>query len=105
MTSSTPEGITVPASAIPEQAWGISGRALTTEEIAAADPFEGRGIRLDFPAGRRVTVADVQRVTGLAGVVVYASGAAWTDTKTRAGSPAIAEDIRARWQSWLSSSP
>jgi hypothetical protein len=91
----------VPASAIPAAAWGISGRALTEREIAAADPFEGRGVRLDVPAGREITIADVQRVTGLAGIVLFASGTAWADTRASVASPAIAEDLRARWAAWL----
>jgi hypothetical protein len=91
----------VPVSAIPAAAWGLSGRALTPEEIAAADPFEGRGVRLDFPADREVSISDVQAVTGLGHVVLFSSGTAWADTRTSAASPAIAEDLRARWAAWL----
>lgn len=97
MTSSTPEGLTVPASVIPAAAWGLSGRALSPEEIAAADPFGGHGIRLDIPAGRDVTIADIQQATGLEHVVLFSCGIAWAERE-----PGFGEGfIWFRWQSWL----
>jgi hypothetical protein len=87
----------VPASAIPESAWGISGRVLTTGEMAAADPFGGTGVRLDIPAGREITVADVQAATKLEHVIVFpAQRIAWAERI-----PAIGDLAQLRWQAWL----
>jgi hypothetical protein len=87
----------VPASAIPESAWGISCRARTEAEIAADDPFGGKGVRLDFPPGRKVTIEDIQRVIRLEHVVLFPdSGIAWAES-----GPIGEELIWIRWGRWL----
>jgi hypothetical protein len=84
----------VPASAIPERAWGISGRALTAEEIAQADPFAGLGVKLEWPEGREVTIEDVQQAIGCEHVVMF-PGCAWVERYYNCG------DLAMRWAAWL----
>ncbi len=89
------EGSTVPASAIPERAWGLAGRAVARETVMATDPFGGRGVRLEVPAGVEVTIADIQRATGCEHVVLFGGGVAWVERQYGCG------DITMLWLRWL----
>jgi hypothetical protein len=88
------EGTTVPAAVIPATAWGLSGRALSQDEIAAADPFGGIGLRLDIPPGTEVTIEDVIAATECEHVVMF-PGCAWVERFYNCG------DVLFRWNSWL----
>jgi hypothetical protein len=87
----------VPAAAIPEAAWGISWQARTADDIAADDPFGGKGVRLDIPPGREVTIEDIQRVIRLEHVMLFPDrGIAWVES-----GPIGPELIWIRWGRWL----
>jgi hypothetical protein len=89
----------VPASAIPAAAWGISWQARTAGDIAADDPFGGRGAKLEFDPGREITLTEIQLVTGLEHVVLFPDqGCAWADTS---GGPDRPDIVRAHWAAWL----
>jgi hypothetical protein len=86
----------VPASAIPAEAWGISCRARTAAEIAADDPFGGKGVRLDIPEGRAVSIEEIQRVVRLDHVMLFPdAGIAWVES-----GPIGEELIWIRWGRW-----
>ena len=92
------EGTVVPESAIPASAWGISCQVPTAEQIAAADPFGGNGVRLEIPPGVEVSIEDIQQATGLTHVVLFPDGGvAWAERD-----PGIS-GIAIRWLHWLAS--
>jgi hypothetical protein len=84
----------IPAALIPERAWGISGQALTQEEIAASDPFAGLGVRLEIPPGTEVTIEDIQQATECEHVVLFPD-CAWVERYFNCG------DVVMRWNAWL----
>jgi hypothetical protein len=87
----------VPASAIPEGAWGLHGEALTAEQVAAEDPFLGYGVRLDGLPGRTLMTDDVHEATGLSQVIIHGGATIWV----RLEPGYSAEGVRSSWQAWL----
>jgi hypothetical protein len=86
----------VPVSAIPAAAWGISGHALTADEIAAGDPFGGNGERLDIPPDMDLSIEDIQNATGMSHVVLFSSArVAWIEREPGVGG------IKFRWLAWV----
>jgi hypothetical protein len=76
---------------------------LTLEEIAARDPFSGRGLALDIPSGLNVTMADVWEVTGSRAVVLFPH-VIWVELagpEATGGYDQAREEVRGRWDQWV----
>jgi len=99
MTLPGPEGAEVPVSAIPEAVWGVSWHMRTAANIVSDDPFEGQGVRLEWPPGRDVGIEEIQLVTGCERVVAFPDFCcAWADLSGGTGTPAV---LRAHWAAWF----
>lgn len=99
------EGLTVPASLIPEAAWGLSASFLSVPDISAHSPFGDNGVRLDLRNHLWVTLDHIQEATGIVQVVLFANDCAWVDLgePVTDGNRPAPEEVRDRWDQWLMS--
>ena len=97
------EGMTVPLSAIPERAWGMAAAGLDAGQVAAQDPFCGRGLRIDISDLPWVTLAHVQEATGITQVAGFANDCIWIDLGegNPEGDRQATEEVQTRWGEWL----
>jgi hypothetical protein len=94
--------MTVPASMIPESAFGIAARDFADEEIWEQDPFGGAGLRLRVLDGRILTPADVRDALGAVRCAVSVASV-WIHLDDNADERR--EGVRRAWEGWLARDP